>query len=319
MNKSVLCHRNTFKWLLLVFKMDNYEGLIERIAKSSKLKEEEVEAKVEAKRTKLSGLISKEGAAQIVAAELGISFENEKYKINELRDGMKRANVSGKITRVFPVREFNKNGREGKVSSFLIGDETSNIRVAMWDVNHIALIEKGVLKEGDVVEISAASIKNGELHLSSFADIKKSSEKMDSVKASASIEPGKLKDVKEGQSMKVRAVIVQSFEPRYFESKQREGEKGALLNMVIDDGSENIRAVMFGENIKRLLKVNDEELFSLETINPKVQELIGEEKMFSGLFRMNSFTNSIEMSVNGVEDINVDSLIKEFEGKSNYG
>ena len=48
--------------------MENYNKLVERISKVSNLSAEEIERKVEAKKAKLSGLISKEGAAQIVAA-----------------------------------------------------------------------------------------------------------------------------------------------------------------------------------------------------------------------------------------------------------
>ncbi len=295
--------------------MDDYNGLVARISKASGLGSAEIDKKVEAKRTKLSGLISKEGAAQIVAAELGISFENEVYKIFELKDGMKRVNVVGKITRVFPVREFNKNGRSGKVLNFLLGDETSNIRTVLWDSNHISFIEKGNINDGDVVDISGANMKNGELHLSGFSDIKKSKEKLTEVKTTSTAEFGKLRDAQQGRAMKIRAVIVQSFEPRYFESKQKPGEKGALLNMVIDDGTENIRAVMFSENIKKLLNVNDEELFSFDAINGKVSGLLGEEKIFSGFFRMNSFTNSVEMFVNDISEINVNDLIKELESK----
>ena len=46
----------------------NYERILEKIAKSAGVDREEIERKVEAKRAKLSGLISREGAAQIVAA-----------------------------------------------------------------------------------------------------------------------------------------------------------------------------------------------------------------------------------------------------------
>ena len=97
--------------------MGNYEKLIERISNSAKISVEDIERKIEAKRAKLSGLISKEGAAQIVAAELGISFDNERMKISELVHAMKRVNVVGQITQIFPVREFKKNNREGKIGS----------------------------------------------------------------------------------------------------------------------------------------------------------------------------------------------------------
>ena len=72
---------------------DNYKKLLERISTSADVPVEELERKVEGKRAKLSGLISKEGAAQIIAAELGISFDNERMKISELVQGMKKANV----------------------------------------------------------------------------------------------------------------------------------------------------------------------------------------------------------------------------------
>ena len=84
----------------------NYDKIVEKISKSSGLEKEEIERRIEAKRAKLAGLISKEGAAQVIAAELGISFDNEKLKINELLSGMRKVNVVGKIINLFPVRSF---------------------------------------------------------------------------------------------------------------------------------------------------------------------------------------------------------------------
>ena len=86
--------------------LGNYERVVDKIARHSGLSNEEVTRKIEAKRAKLSGLISQEGAAQIVAAELGINFENEKLKIEELLPGMRKINISGKIVSLFPVRTF---------------------------------------------------------------------------------------------------------------------------------------------------------------------------------------------------------------------
>ncbi len=295
---------------------DAYSVLVEKIARYSGISADEIDRKAEAKKAKLSGLISREGAAQIVAAELGISFENERSKVNELNDGMKRASIVGKVTRIFPVREYNKNGRSGKVASFMLGDETSNVRVTLWDVNHISLIEKNSIKEGDVIEIRGASVKKGELSLGAFSDIKISSEKMDSVRERAPLAFGQFRDAAENAQMQARAFIVQTFEPRFFESKKNPGEKGVLLNVVLDDGTATMRSVMFGENIKKLLNVSQEELFSLDVLNSKRAEIIGEEKLFTGLFRTNSFSQSLEFSVQGIEDFAMDKLIKELEVKT---
>ena len=273
--------------------MDNYSSLVDKISRYSGLPSSEIEGKVEAKKSKLSGLISREGAAQIVAAELGISFENEVVKVKELSNGLRRANVIGKITRLYPVKEFSKNGRSGKFASFMLGDETSNVRVVLWDSNHVALVENGTLMQGSVIEIRGASVKNDEMHLSAFSDIKISDTKLDSVRESAPLAFGTFVDAVEGNMIKARAFVVQTFEPRFFDSKKNVGEKGVLLNVVLDDGTATMRSVLFGENIKKILDVDDAGLFSLEVLNAKRAELIGEEKVFTGNFRMNSFSNSL--------------------------
>jgi ssDNA-binding replication factor A large subunit len=295
--------------------MEAYTNLIDKISRYSGLSLDEIDKKVEAKKAKLSGLISKEGAAQIVAAELGISFENEMLKVKELSNGLRRANVVGKIMRLNPVKEFNKNGRSGKFASFTLGDETSSIRAVLWDANHVSLVENGGLKEGKVIEIRGASVKNNELHLSAFSDIKDSEQKFESVRESVNSTVGSFSEAKEGALVNVRAFIVQTFEPRIFDSKKNEGEKGVLLNIVLDDGTATMRSVMFGDNIKKLLKVEDKDLLSLEVLNTKRAELIGEEKIFTGSFRMNNFSNALEFSVRGIEDFSVTDTIKELESK----
>lgn len=291
--------------------MNNYEQLLDRISKSAGIEKEELERKIEAKRAKLSGLISKEGAAQIVAAELGIVFDNEKLKVSELVQGMKKVNVLGKIIKIFPVREYNKNGREGKVSSFILADDTSNIRVVLWDSNHISLIEKGDIAEGEVIEISNGAIRNGDLQLSAFSDMKKSKEKMDDVKMERTFRETSIKEIKPGQSAMLRAVIMQVFEPRYFNDKKT-GDKRALLNLVLDDGSETIRSVMFGETINKL-GFEDDDVFSIEKFEKKKNSILGEELIFLGNAKTNQFFNRTELIVDDVRQLDVDELIAKLE------
>lgn len=292
--------------------MDSYNQLVERISSSASISKEDVERKIEAKRAKLSGLISKEGAAQIIAAELGISFDNELMKINQLIEGMKRAHVIGSVTRIFPIRSYSKNGKEGKVASFQLGDESSNIRVVLWDTNHIDLVESGKLTEGSVFEIVNASVRNGELHLSAFSDIKASKQKINEVKTSASFSDGLIKDAQQGSKARIRAVIVQLFDPKYFDDKKDPTKKRALLNIVLDDGSETIRAIC-GVEQASLLGLSEEEIFSLEKFAQRKNDLLGEERFFVGSFRNNTYFNKLEMSIETVEDIVSDRLIKQLE------
>ncbi|MEK6873815.1 MAG: hypothetical protein AABW91_03140 [Nanoarchaeota archaeon] len=307
--------------------MTNYNQLVEKIARSSGLSIEEINRRVETKCAKLSGLISKEGSAQIVASELGISFDKEKLKVNELMSGMKKVNLIGKIISIAPIRNFTtKNGVESKVMAMTLADETGNIRTVLWDTNHISLFENSKIKEGDVIEISNGSIRNDELHLGSFSDIKISKEQITNVKTESFTPERSLDSVKPGQNIKNRAFIMQIFEPRFFEvcpqcSKKAVNNicaehgtivalKRALITLVLDDGSENIRGVVFSEGIKEL-GIDFEVLENKELFEKKKNDLLGEEFLFEGSVRSNSVFNTTELMVNKVSRIEADSLIEQ--------
>jgi len=303
----------------------NYENILDKISRISGLEKEEIDRRVLAKRAKLSNLISKEGAAQIVAAELGISFDKEKLKISELLPGMKKVNVIGKVIELFPVRKFNRNNRQGKVASMVIADDTSNTRVVLWDTNHIALIEKGNIKQGDVIEILNANMRDTEIHLNSFSDLKLSSENIENIKTEIILKEKKILEFRGNDNIKTRAFIVQVFEPRFFEvcpeckkrvvnsECEQHGkvvhEKRVLLNFVLDDGTETIRSVLFNEQLENLgMKTEDTNSFM-----DKREELLGKELFFSGNVRKNKLFNNIEFYINSIKEVNIDELIKELE------
>ncbi len=311
--------------------VDNYERVLEKISKISKIEREELERRVEAKRAKLSGLISKEGAAQVIAAELGISFDNEKLKIEELLLGMRKVNVVGKVISLSPVRTFTtKKGDEGKVVNMFLADDTSNIKIVLWDTNHIGLIEKGEIKEGSVVEILNGSMRDGELHLGSFSEIKLSNDTFENVKTEKIVKEKNISDFKISENVGVRAFIVQMFEPRFFnvcqECKKKvvpEGEdfvcgvhgkvmpeKRAILNLVIDDGTESIRAVFFHETILGLGLID---LENSEKMIEQKQKILGKEMIFSGNVRLNSYFNNQELIIDSVKDVKLDELIAKLE------
>lgn len=314
--------------------MQNYDSLIERISKAAGIELSEVERKVEAKKAKLSGLISKEGAAQIIAAELGISFEDQDLKISELMAGMRKVNVVGKVINIFPVREFDKNGRQGKVANFIIADDTGSTRVVLWDVNHIALIEDETIKVGDVVEIKGGSTRDSEIHLSSFSDLKKSTVVMGDVKTAQAVSEVTLEEAKQGQNVKVRGVVVQVFQPRFYSvcpecnkkvTAEGEGFKcvehgvvatpkdRALFNFVLDDGTESMRVVMFSDQINALIP--EEDLKDADKATAFRDDFIGTEIYLSGRVSRNQMFNNLEIVATGTEKVDVEALITELDKK----
>jgi len=308
--------------------LQDYNQLLDRISRASGIAKEEIDRRVEAKRAKLSGLISKEGAAQIIAAELGISFEKERMKISELMIGMKRANLLGKIIRLFPVKSYEKNGKSGKIGSMVLADDSGNTRVVLWDTNHIALIETNGIKEGDVIEIVNGNVRNNEVHLTGFSEIKLSKEVLENVKTERTYSEKEILSLQPGDHTKIRAFIVQAFEPRFFEvcpecSKRLipdpSGPKceshgriiparKALINFVLDDGTESMRSVVFSSQLGELgLSMGDLEPGAFTS---KKEELLGKEFVFSGNVRQNKLFGNSEFIIEGLEEINIDSLIE---------
>jgi len=297
----------------------SYDKLIDKISKAAGLEKDEIERRIEAKRAKLSGLISKEGAAQVVAAELGISFDNEKMKIEELISGMRKVNLLGKVIKIFPPRTFSKNGKEGKVANMTVADETSNIKVVLWDINHIELIEKGEIKEETVIEISNASMRGNEVHLGSFSDLKPSKEIINDVKRAKAFMEKEISDFKLADNARTRAFVVQMFEPKEFnvcpqcrkkvvleidqymcaEHGKVSPEKRELMNIVLDDGTETMRTVIFHDALKGF--VHDKET------------LLGKEMIFSGDVRLNKFFNNPEFIIESVEEPDIDEILKKLE------
>lgn len=307
----------------------NYEKLLSIISKSSGMEKNEIEQRVHAKREKISGMISFEGAAQIVAAELGISFDNEKLKISDLLPGMRKVNIVGKILDVSPIRTFTtKNGQEGKVTNLLVADETSNIKVVLWDLNHIRLIEENKIGIQSFVEISNATMREEELHLGSFSEFRPSAEFIDNVKTEKIVKEKKISELKTGDNVAIRGFIVQTFEPRGFNvcpqckkkvNPENESfvclehgkvleEKRFLMNFVLDDGSETTRAVAFHETLENLFGKTEPENFGKQREN-----LLGKEMFFSGIVRLNKFFNNQEFIVSNAKEINIDELISVLE------
>ena len=310
---------------------ENYVKILEKISRSSGLEKEELERRVEAKRAKLAGLISKEGAAQVIAAELGISFDNEKLKINELLSGMRKVNVVGQVINLSPVRTFTtKKGDEGKVVNLTIADDTSNIKVVLWDTNHIALVEKGEIKEDSVVEIGNVRMRANEIHIGSFSELKLSKEVLENLKTERVLLEKNIAEFKIADNVSTRAFIVQAFEPKFFtvclECKKKvvpEGEnficvehgkvvpeKRFLINLVLDDGTESIRSVLFQEASADLGLSDLEESGDFSS---KKEELLGKEMVFLGGVRMNKFFNNPEFVVENVKEVNHDELISSLE------
>ncbi len=314
-----------------------YDQLVERISKLAGLELKEIERRVEAKRARLSGLISKEGAAQVVAAELGISFDKQKYKISDLLTGMKKVQVTGKVINIFPVRTFLRGGIESKVANLVIADETSNIKTVFWDTHHIAKIESGEIKPGTVIDIKNADVRgtgNKELHLGSNSELTISDKQITKVITTPqNLELKKISEINLNENTRVKGAIMQVFQPRFFnvcpecnskvsfeQGQYTCGRHGnvmpkerALINIVIDDGSNNINAIAFNEIAEKIFNSPMENLKDPLSFMEKKQELLAKEFFFSGRARKNMLFNKDEFVIQDMNEVLPEQLIEQLQ------
>lgn len=321
----------------------SYEELVERI-KEKGLSDEEIKNKINKKLEDLSGLISKEGAAHLIANEVGVKIFEDigEIKINKVLVGMRSVDVVGKVISNYGVREFKTEKREGKVASFLIGDETGRIRITVWDEN---IINKLVnLKEEDIVKVKVAYSRenNGfmELHVGNRGEIEINPEnvKIENV-AEPVLRQGVVKQIKDlgenDRNVILRGTIVQLFEPRFYEVCENCGKRihleegnfkcldhgvvnpkyAAVMNFFLDDGSENIRVVVFRDLARSVLDVDESKLLSFREKPQDFEEIrsniLGKQVEVSGRVVKNEMFNRIEFIAGNVETLNPEKLIDE--------
>ncbi|MBI5066552.1 hypothetical protein HZA97_10070 [Candidatus Woesearchaeota archaeon] len=304
------------------------QAVISKIKEQSGLPEKEVLQKIEEKLNQLSGLISKEGAANIVANELGVKLFENSGKIKDISTGLRSVEVLGKVTALYNITEFpRQDGTNGKVGSFMIGDETGTMRIVCWGTQADVIKQ---LSEGSIVKIKGGYVKENnrgflEVHMNERAKIvvDPKGEKVETVSKTtipAVAERKKLNEITENDAkVEVFGTVRQVFDPVFFEvcpkcgkrTKATEAgyncqEHGSItpeyryvMNVYLDDGHGTIRVVLFHEQAQKLLKKTNPEILEYRT-NPMnfetiKNDLLGEQYKFTGKVKKNEVMNRIEL------------------------
>lgn len=300
-----------------------YDEMIKKITEKSGLSEAEIQDKINKKLEQLSGLISKDGAAHIVANELGVKLIEHSGKIKDIYEGMRNIEFNAKVQQVYEIREFKRqDGSGGKVGNFLCGDETGVVRVVCWGSQADKLSQ---LSQGSIIRIIGGLARENqgrkEVHLNDKSNIVVSPNgiSIGEVKQREDARRKEIKDLEESdQNIAILGTIVQSFEPRFFEvcpecGKRTKEEDGQFVcpahnqispdfsyvfNIVVDDGSENMRCVLFKNQAEKLLKKSQEEMLvyrtSPDSFESVKNDLLGSLVKLVGRVNKNSFFDRLE-------------------------
>ena len=105
--------------------MFSLDTMVERLSEHAKIEPDKVRQLIAEKQEELSGLVSEEGAAYIVARELGLNMIREsrkQLKIKSLVSGLRSVDLVARVVRIFEERHFERDGKKGSVINLILGD-----------------------------------------------------------------------------------------------------------------------------------------------------------------------------------------------------
>lgn len=311
-----------------------YDEIVKRVKEERGLPEDEIKARVDAKLKQLSGLISREGAAHIIANELGLKLfpdiSQKRFKVRELVEGLRVNELVGRVVRKYDVRDFKTENREGRVASFLVADETGSVRIVLWDLEHIKKFEG--FSEGDVVKVVGGMVRENqgfrEVHLGSRNELivnppgEEVSVNIQLTKPS--LVRKQIKDLAAGNFVSVLGTVVQVFEPRFYDACPEcnrkvvmDGDKfrcdqhghvpvklAPIVNMLFDDGTDNVRVVFFRDLASKFFGLDVATLRDNAIgFEERKKELLGRSFVVSGRVVKNDMFDRFELMASNVEEV----------------
>lgn len=319
------------------------DAVLQRITATTGVNSDELEKRIVDKQRELSGLVSREGAAYIIAKEFGLDLFNKpkrRVEVKSMVPGLKNVSINVRILRIFEPRQFERAGVKSAVANVILGDGTGNVRLSLWD-KQIEILKQ--LQPGLAIEVFGAYTKDDgrggtEIRLSKRGGLKVLPQSdlptVDKIKAvvQEASQRADLSALKEGGLFEVRAAVVQLFDsnPFYevcptcgtrirketitegvrqymvFKCSQHgevQPSQALVLSGVIDDGTANIRAVWFREAAYNLIGMSQDAAAQHKDNLLESLDVLGKEFIMVGRVKKNKMFSRLEFIVNNVKPV----------------
>ena len=262
------------------------ESYINKIVEDTGLTRKEINAMVEEKKNELKGLISEEGALFIIAKELGVDVKDENkdllkdidINIADVTTNMKNITLIGRVKQINKTFNFNKkDGGTGKGGSFILHDNTGDIKVVVWD-DHTKVLEQSEFERNELVKILNGYARKGkyegiEVHIGRLSKIILSPEDVDYKKYP------KIKEIFTSindinlslSSVSIEGKIMQIFPIKEFTKKN--GEKGKVSSLTVIDSTGTTKVTFWNEDTEKITGLNIDDIISITNLIPRLSTL----------------------------------------------
>ena len=228
------------------------------------LNPEQVRDMIDEKKRKVgAGYLTDQGALFLVAADLGVSFENVQKMQAGLKDlyiGAKEVTVVGRIMNIYPVHTFTRkeSTEQSTTRTLVVYDKDARVKVKLWD-KHVAIPDEMGLQVGDIIKIVKGYVRAGLdgkpiINLGNYSAVETVRDDsgiptIDSLTVSIGSITGTL------DSAVVAGVV--NVNPRVTEFVNPRGEASKSLQLQIsnEDNTRSLRAVIWNVDESRMPKV----------------------------------------------------------------
>jgi replication factor A1 len=226
---------------------------------------EQIRDLVDEKKRKVgAGYLTDQGALFLVAADLGISFENVPKTPSGVKDlyvGAKDVTVTGRVMNIYPTFKFTKKdtNEQSSTRTLVIFDRDARVKVKLWD-KQVGVPDEMGLHSGDLVKVVKGYVRAGLdgkpiLNLGSYSTLEVVKDDSAQIPAVDSLAMT-IDDVKETQDSAVITGTVNA-NPRINEFVNQRGEASKSLQLQVSNepGTRTLRAVIWNVDESRVPKV----------------------------------------------------------------
>ena len=176
-------------------------------------------------------------------------YEEEITKIADIEPETK-VNIIARIIRIPTIRSYEKNGKEGKVASLELQDDSGHITYTLWNKN-VELIEDLKLEDGDTVKVLQAQARerqnrDGEMEISlTHWDGRIIKGDYDVPEIQQEFTP--IGDLSEQRDVSIIGVVSRLQDIRIF-TRKTDNTEGKLRNFDVRDATDEIRVTVWGDD-----------------------------------------------------------------------
>jgi len=262
------------------------EKIIEQIlSMRPEISRKEILEKLEMEKRKTGGFISDAVLLRMIAAEFSVEIPQDvaltpTLSIVDLILSLNNVTLIGRVVAVFPPKTF-KGDKSGKVASLLVADQSSILRVVLWN-DKTSLIESGEIKVGQVIRFSHGYTREDwsgrvELHIGEKSEIEINPQDVEAKDyptiGKFTIKIGEITQAHKNKRVSIKGTVKELFSASTF--KRQDSSSGKVMRFVLVDETGEIPVVVWNEKVDELEKMLRRGV-ELRIVNAKVKKAMSE-------------------------------------------